>query len=99
MPIGKNEKMLGAHIDSCLVDEFSKQVDERGQKNKRALAAAVRLWLGLPEAIQARLLNQALEANSLVEVVQQIVDQRIQAGRKAAQELAERQRKKRGRKG
>lgn len=85
-------------MDASLVDEFTEQVDQRGYKIKRSLAAAVRLWLDLPEAVQARLLNQTLEANSLVELVQEIVDEKIQAGTKAAQKLVGHRGKKQARK-
>jgi len=84
----KGEKNLGAMVEEGLVDAFTEQVDGRGYKIKRSLAAAVRLWVDLPEEIQARLLNQTLAANGLVEIVQGIVDERIQAGKKAAQKLA-----------
>lgn len=97
---GQNsEKNLGAMIATDLVDEFTAQVDQRGYKIKRALAAAVKLWKDLPEEIQARLLNQSLDSNSLVEIVQEIVEERIDVGRKAARKSLERPRKKRGRKG
>jgi len=99
MSISPNEKMLGAHIDSALVDEFSNQVDERGYKSKRCLGAMVKLWLSLPEVVQAKLLNQSLDADSFIELVQGIVDERIEAGRKTARKSLEPPRKKRSRKG
>lgn len=91
--------MLGGHIDAGIVEEFSKQVAERGYKNKRCLAAAVKLWLGLPEVVQAKLLNQSLDADKFIALVQEIVDERIEAGQKAARKSLERPRKKRNRKG
>jgi hypothetical protein len=93
-----SEKNLGAMIAASLVDEFTEQVDQRGYKIKRALAAAVKLWKDLPEEIQARLLNQSLASNGLGEIVQKIVEERIETGRKVARKSLERPRKKRDQK-
>lgn len=93
------EKLLSADVDSKLADRFLEQADQRGYKKKRSLAAAVKLWVELPEVVQARLLNQSLDGDSLVELVQQILDEYIEEGRKAGLKLVERQRKKRTQKG
>lgn len=95
----KNEKMLSADVDSALVDLFLEQADERGYKKKRALAAAAKLWVELPQEVQARLIDQSLDTNSFVELVQKIVDERIEAGRRTARKSLERPHKKRGQKG
>ena len=95
----KIEKNLGGMMDSEVVDLFTSQVNERGHKNKRALEAAVRLWISLPEEIQARLLNKTLSENSFIELVNQIVDERIAAGHEAGSELVRRRKKKKGLKG
>ena len=73
----KNEKLLSGDVDSKIVDKFLKQVDSRGFKKKRALAAAVQLWMELPEEVQAKQLNQSLESNTFVELVRQIADEQI----------------------
>ncbi|MHC4620352.1 MAG: hypothetical protein ACYTEQ_21595 [Planctomycetota bacterium] len=82
-------------IDADLVDAFIAQVDAQGSKIKRSLAAAVRLWVALPQDVQTRLQNQSLGSDAFIELVQQIVDDRIDAGRKAAQKLLRRRHKKR----
>lgn len=92
------EKLLSADVDAGLADSFLNQADTRGYKKKRALASAIKLWTNLPEEIQARLLNQSLDADGLVTIVEQIVDERIEAGRQAARKLLQPQRKKRPRK-
>ena len=99
MTIKKSEKNLGGMMDSNLVEEFTSQVDDRGSKIKRSLVAAVKLWIELPAEIQALLLNQSLDANSFVSLIQEIVDERINAGRKSARKLLSHQHKKRDKKG
>ena len=69
-------------MDAVLVGSFCEQVQNRGFKKKRALAAAVRLWSGLSEEIQAKLLNQALDRNVFVELVCQIADEQIKEAKK-----------------
>ena len=78
----KHEKLLSGDVDSKIVDEFLKQVDNRGFKKKRALAAAVQLWSELPEEVQAKLLNQSLENSAFVELVRQIADEQIKKAAK-----------------
>ena len=78
----KYEKLLSGDVDSKIVDEFLKQVDNRGFKKKRALAAAVQLWSELPEEVQAKLLNQSLENSAFVELVRQIADEQIKEAKK-----------------
>ena len=93
---GKN---LASVVPSQLANKFRLQARRRRQPIKYSLAAAVKLWIELPSEIQAKLLNQELEPNSFVALVHQIVDERIEAGRKAARKSLLRPRKKRGRKG
>ena len=74
-------------MEAGLVDKFTQQVDERGSKIKRSLAAAIKLWLALPTDIQALLLDEALPSDSFIDLVRKIVDERIEAGRKAGLKL------------
>ena len=85
-------------MDSEIVDAFTSQADTRGQVKKSALAAAVRLWTSLPEEIQARLMNRSLSEIAFIELIHQIVDTRIEDGRKAGQALAKHQKSKQGQK-
>ncbi len=52
-------KNLGGMINSELVDIFTEQTDVRGNKKKRAIEAAVRLWISLPEEVQSKILSQS----------------------------------------
>jgi len=85
----KDEKSLGGMIDVSLVDRFIEQVDDRGSKIKRSLAAAVKLWIELPADVQGLLLDESLKTDSFIALVRKIVDDRIQAGRKAGLKLLE----------
>ena len=91
------EKNLGGKMNGDLVDRFTKQVDQRSSKIKRSLAAAVKLWIELPQEVQSRLLDQSLDANSLIGLVEEIVDERMKAGRAAGSKLLGRPNKKHGR--
>lgn len=93
---GKN---LASKIPARIADAFRKQARERRNHIKYCLAAAVKLWTELPDTVQARLLNQSLDADSFIALVQEIVDERIEAGRKTARKSLEPPRKKRSRKG
>jgi len=54
---------------------------------QKEIAVALKLWNDLPQEVRGGLLNQELDANSLVDLVQQIVDETIEAGMKAQEEL------------
>lgn len=95
----KEEKLLSAHVESSLIDQFLGQAEERGFKKKRVLAGAVRLWVSLPPEIQAKLLNESLTGDSFLSLVQEIVDERMEAGKQAARALVEHQKRKSTRKG
>ena len=86
-------------MDAEIVDAFTNQADTRGQIKKSALAAAVRLWTSLPEEIQARLMNRSLSETAFIELINQMLDTRIQEGRKDGQALARRQKSKQRQKG
>ena len=68
---------LASKVPAKIADAFRKQAQERGQKVKTNLAAAAKLWIQLPEEAQAKLLNQSLDGNTLVELVRQIADEQI----------------------
>ena len=91
-------KYIGGPIPSELKDKIDAQVEECGWKIGRVVIGMAKLWAELPPSIQARLLSQSLESDSFIELVQQIVDERIEEGRKAAQALVGRQKRKPGRK-
>jgi hypothetical protein len=57
----ENERLLSADMDHQIVAEFLNQASDRGFTKKRALAAAVKLWIRLPLEMQARLLSQDQE--------------------------------------
>jgi len=78
MAYNKNEKTLAADIKNFLLDAFEKQWKSRGQVQKRAVAAALHLWISLPEDLQARLISQELGENDFLSLVRQIVDEHIQ---------------------
>jgi len=82
MPYKKDEKTLAADIKISLLNAFEKQWKARGQIQKRAVAAAIRLWISLPEDLQAKLISQELGGNDFLSLVRQIVDERIELGRK-----------------
>jgi hypothetical protein len=73
----KFEKLLSAHVDAELCDRFLQQASTRSIVKKRALAAAINLWIELPPEIQARLLDRSMKGSAFVELVQKIVDERI----------------------
>jgi len=83
MAYKQDEKTLAADIKTSLVDAFEKQWKARGQVQKRAVAAALRLWISLPEDLQARLISQELGENDFISLVRQIVDERVALGRQA----------------
>jgi len=54
-----------------------------GQIQKRSVAAALHLWISLPEDLQAKLISQELGENDFISLVRQIVDERIKLSRQA----------------
>ena len=94
------EKNFGAEIDVGLYDQIEDYISTIPKlKKKQLVTAMVNLWLSLPDSIRANLLYAPQNAVNFVSIVEQIVDQRIEAGRKAARKLVEPPQKKRGRKG
>jgi len=83
MPYKQDEKTLSADIKISIADAFEKQWKARGQVQKRAVAAALRLWVSLPEDLQAKLISQELGENDFASLVRQIVDERIELIRNA----------------
>jgi len=78
MAYNKNEKTLAADVKIPLLDAFEKQWKSRGQVQKRAVTAALHLWISLPEELQARLISQELGENNFFSLVRQIVHEHIQ---------------------
>ncbi len=88
--------MLSAHVDAELCDRFLQQAHTRCVIKKRALAAAVKLWSELPAEIQIQLLDRSVKENDFVELVRQIVDERIKfqpRPKKASQQASKAPRK------
>ncbi|GEM_PF-3728206 len=77
MAYKKDEKTLAADIRISLLDEFERQWKVRGQIQKRAVAAALQLWISLPEDMQAKFISQELGGDDFWGLVRQIVDERI----------------------
>ena len=82
MAYKKNEKTLSADVNLSITEAFEKQWKARGQVQKRAVEAALRLWLSLPEHLQARLISQELGENDFLGLVREIVDERIRLSRR-----------------
>ena len=82
MAYKKDEKTLAADVKISLLNEFEKQWKARGQIQKRAVATALRLWISLPEDLQAKLISEELGENDFLGLVRQIVDERIQLSRR-----------------
>ena len=72
-----NEQTLAADIPVKLFEEFNSQRKKRGQVKKEAVRAMVKLWIQLPEEIQAKLLGQSLDGKSFINLVRQIADEQI----------------------
>jgi hypothetical protein len=87
---------LSGRVPQGLPAEFRGTVP-RGFKIGHCLAAAARLWIDLPEETRLQLLTGQFK-NSLVEVVRQIVEERIAAGEAAGRALAARQKRRPDRK-
>jgi hypothetical protein len=92
---GKN---LASKVPGDIADAFRKQAKERGQQVKYNLAAAAKLWISLPIEVQARLLDKSLSDSNLMELIDQMVTDRIAAGRETGRSLIERQKQKRPKK-
>jgi len=87
MAYKENKETLSVDVDKDVFGAFQKQWKARKQYKNDAVEAAISLWIALPTEVQAKLLAKELDANSLVQLVQEIVDQRIEAGRKAGLKL------------
>ena len=77
MAYNENERTLSADIPEKLFEEFNKQRKKHGQVKKEAVRAMVKLWVQLPEEVQAKLLNQSLDGKSFTRLVSHIADERI----------------------
>ncbi len=96
MAYNKNEKTLAADVKISLLDAFEKQWKSRGQVQKRAVAAALHLWISLPKDLQARLISQELGENDFLSLVRQIVDEHIQLNCPALSKKAHKKPAKKG---
>lgn len=94
MAYKKSEKTLSADVKISLADNFEKQWKARGQIQKRAVETALRLWVSLPEDLQAKLISQELGENDFLSIVRQIVDERIQLGQQAVSKNARKKKAK-----
>jgi hypothetical protein len=95
MAYKEDEKTLAADIKISLLEKFEKQWKARGQVQKRAVAAALRFWMSLPEDLQAKLISEELGEDDFLSLITQIIDDRI---RTIKQALAKDIRKKRDKK-
>ena len=77
MAYNDNERTLSADIPAELFEEFNTQRKKQGQVKKEAVRAMVKLWVQLPEEVQAKLLNQSLDGKSFTRLVSHIADERI----------------------
>lgn len=86
---------LSGRVPAGLPEAFRATVPP-GFKVGHCLAMAARIWIDLPEETRLQFLTGRLQ-EPLVDLVQKIVDERIQAGRDAGERLLGRQKKKPGR--
>jgi hypothetical protein len=82
----EKDTTLAGDIPTELVKKFDESIPEHLVK-RHVLAAAVKLWVELPPEVRTKLLSQELDANSLVSLVQEIVDETIADGRQAAKRV------------
>ena len=82
MPRNSKEKLLSADVDSELRDKFFEQVKNRAFIKKRAIAAALELWLSLPREVQAKALDGAFGNNAISGLLNYILDNEINQIRK-----------------
>ena len=68
---------LASKVPEKIANSFRNQAHQRGQKVKTNLAAAAKLWVQLPEEVQAKLLNQTTDGESFIDLVRQIADEQI----------------------
>lgn len=85
---------IAAEIPNDLAEVFETQRRGRNQIKKGAVEAAIRLWTELPAEIQAKLLDQSMDGSALIELVREIANDQIEAGRKAARALVKGRKRK-----
>lgn len=83
---------LSGRVPAGIPEAFRATVPP-GYKVGHCLAMAAKIWIDLPEETRLQFLTGQIK-EPLVDLVQKIVDERIQAGQEAGTKLAERQRKK-----
>jgi hypothetical protein len=77
MAYNDNERTLSADIPVELFEEFNSHRKRQGQVKKEAVRAMIKLWIQLPDEIQAKLINQSLDTDSFVELVSHIANKQI----------------------
>ncbi len=77
MAKNNQEKLLSADIDSKLVDKFLSQMETRGFKKKRSVAAAIQLWISLPSELQAKAMAGALGEDVFSGLLHYLIDNEI----------------------
>lgn len=93
----KPMETLSGRVPAGLPEAFRATVPP-GFKVGHCLAMAARIWIDLPEETRLQFLT-GLIREPLVDLVQKIVDERIDAGRVGGERLLERRQKKPGQKG
>ena len=101
---GNRVKNFGGMMDAKLVDSFVatiplNSVGQPKYKKKHVLAYAMKVWIDLPPEIRNKLMMEELAGDTLIALINQILDQRIEEGRKAARSLAVPHKGKPGQKG
>lgn len=77
------ERGLIAKVSDEFREEFQQQLKERGQKQKDAMISAIRLWMGLPAEVQAKIINQTTSEDILKITVREIIQEQLAAFRLA----------------
>lgn len=99
MGTSMGEKMLGAELPEALVDQFMQQAEDADCKKKVALRAAVKLWVDLSPEMQRHLRDVSLSDQSFLEMVHEMLEERVDEGDRAGEKLVGRQGRKPGQKG
>ncbi len=73
------EKLLSAEIDSELVERFVAQTEARGYLKKRALRAALEIYLSLPREVQGHILTNGCPEDFVNEALNYILNSEIHA--------------------
>ena len=77
MPRNLKEKPLNADVNSELRDEFFDQVKSRGYVQKRAIEAALQLFVSLPREVQAKALDGTFGKDPILGLLNYVLDNEI----------------------